>query len=76
MNNFKYKINLYNEIVKNIAYNYDSKHLNYQILQNIKEILDFKKNMIKDIMKIINENDIDKRIKRIMDLNYKMDNIN
>jgi len=76
LNNFKCRIYLYNEIVKNIVYNYDRNHLNYQILQNIKEILDFKKNMIKDIMKIINENNIDKRMKSIMDLNYKIDNKN
>jgi len=73
---FKYKIKLYNEIIINIINNYEDQNLNYQIIQNIKEILDFKKCITKDIMKIIDENNINKRINNIIDLDYKLDNIN
>jgi hypothetical protein len=72
---FKYKINLYNEFIKDMFRNYDYKNLNYQIIQNIKEILDFKKCISNDILTIINENDIKKRVKYIMDLYDKMNNI-
>ena len=73
---FKYKINLFNELIKNMVKNYDDKHLNYQILQNIKEVLDFKKCISNDILTIINENDIIKRVNYIMNLDYKINNIN
>ena len=73
---FKYKINLYNQTFKNMVNNYEDKNVNYQIIQNIKEILDFKKCISNDILTIINENDINKRFKYVMDLNYKMNNIN
>jgi len=74
--NFIYNINLYDEISRNIINNYDTNHLNYQIIQNINEILYFKKLFNKDIMTIINENDISKRVKYIIDLDYRMNNIN
>ena len=74
--NFIYNINIYNEIVRNLIYNYDNNQLNYQIQQNIEEILYFKKIISKDIMNIINEIDINKRVKYILDLDYRMNKIN
>jgi hypothetical protein len=57
---FKYKINLYKNIIKNMTNNYEEKNLNFQIQENLKEILDFKKCISNDILTIINENDIKK----------------
>ena len=74
--NFIYNINIYIEIARNMIYNYDNNQLNYQIQQNIKEILYFKKSISKDIKTIIKENDIIKRVKYIMDLDYRMNKIN
>ena len=73
---FKYKINLYKGIIENMTNKYEDKNLNFQIQENIKEILDFKNCISNDILTIINENDINKRVKYIMDLYYKMNNIN
>ena len=73
---FKYKINLYKELLKDMINNYEDKNLNYQTIQNINEILNFKNCISNDILTIINESDINKKVKYIMDLYYKMNNIN
>ena len=73
---FKYKINLYKELLKDMINNYEDKNLNYQTIQNINEILDFKKCISNDILAIINESDINKKVKYIMNIYNKMNNIN
>ena len=73
---FKYKINLYKGIMENMTNKYEDKNLNFQIKENIKEILDFKNCISNDILTIINEKYINKRVKYIMDLYYKMNDIN
>ena len=72
---FKYKINLYKGLFKDMINNYENENLNYQVTQNIKEILDFKKCISNDILTIINESDINKKVKYIINLYYKMNNI-
>ena len=67
-------MNILYEINNNMIKNYDNENKNYEILKNIKEI----RNNIKlddDINNIINENNIINKFNKIMDLYYKMNNI-
>ena len=67
-------INIFYEINNNIINSYEKQNKNYEILKNIKEI----RNNIKlddDINNIINENNIINKFNKIMDLYYKMNNI-
>ena len=63
-----YKIN--NDIINN----YNIKNRNYQILQNINEMSN--KNIINDINDIINEKKIEKKLKNILKIYYKIIQIN
>ena len=72
---FKYKINLYKGIIENVTNKYEIQNFNFHIQENMKEIFNFKNCINNDILTIINENDINKRVKYIMDLYDKMNNI-
>ena len=63
-------IEIYYRICENIINNYNIKNRNYEILKNMKEIIN--KNIIKDINNVINENEIKNKFIKIIDIYNKM----
>ena len=69
MKNMKIYYNIYNDIIKN-------KNKNYEILHNINIFIKYNEIIIKDIKEIINDNKIDNKIKKLMNIYDKMNNKN
>ena len=67
------KYEIYYKIIKNIINNYNIKKRNYELLFNIKEIIN--NDIIKDINDINNENNIINKFNMIFNI-YKKLNIN
>ena len=74
LNNVKQNFAKYYNIINDYINSFKLEKLNYNILNNIKEFN--KNNIYQDIDKIINENDINKKINKIFNIYYKMNNIN
>ena len=74
LNNFKNNLELYYSFMNNIINNNDKndKNENYQLLYNIKEFINFKNIIIKDIKEIIDDKDIKNKCKKIFNINEKM----
>jgi len=72
------KINMkkYYKIYINIINNYNSENINYEILYNINEFNKYNNNIIKDINKIINDNNINNKFNNIINIYNNMNNIN
>ena len=70
------KIKFYKDIALNICYKYKECNLNYQILQNIKKVLNFKNCISNDISTIIKEKDLKKKVENVMDLYLRLNNKN
>ena len=63
------KIKIYYNIYFNIIDNYDMKNINYQILNNINEIINYNNKIyLNDIKEIIEEHDDYKKINKLIDL--------
>ena len=67
--NFEIYFKIYNDIIKN----YNNKYRNYQLLQNINGINN--NDIIKDINKIMNENNMTNKIKNLFEIYNKMTDI-
>jgi len=61
------------EIGKNLIYNYTLKNKNYQLLMNFININKYNEAIIKDIDNILNENNIEKKVKLIQEMYDKME---
>ena len=70
----KYNVNKYYNIYNNVLYNYYKTNLNYQLLQSIKDF--DSKIIMNDLEKIINNNQINNKIKDLSDLYNKMNKKN
>jgi len=75
MNNIMDNINIYYNIYNNIIDNYKKKRKNYEILQNINEFNNYNKIIIKDIKEIINDKDINNKLKNIINIYNKINKI-
>ena len=64
----KNSFEIIHKINENIVNNFIQKNETYQIYKNIKNIYEFNKKLLKDISLIINENDLIKKIKNIIEL--------
>ena len=73
LNNMKNDINNYYKLIEYIVNNYNDKERNYEILNNINEMIN--NNMINDIKNINDENDIKIKFNNIFDI-YNKKNIN
>ena len=74
LNNMKKDVNNYYKLIEYMVNNYNEKDRNYEILNNINEMI-INNNMINDIIKINNENDIKNQFNNILDI-YNKKNIN
>jgi len=61
------------EIGKNLIYNYTLKNKNYQLLMNFININKYNEAIINDIDNILNENNIEKKVKLIKEMYDKME---
>ena len=79
-NEVKEIINKLKEIMKNleiyykISNNYinNRENRNYEILQKMNQFIDYNKEVIKEIKEIINDNNIENKFKKIININQKM----
>ena len=58
---------IYYNIYNNIINKYNSENINYEILYNINEFNKYNNNIIKDINKIINDNNINNKFNNNID---------
>ena len=61
------------EIGNNLIYNYTLKNKNYQLLMNFINVNKYNEAIIKDIDNILNENNIEKKVKLIKEMHDKME---
>ena len=66
-------LEIYYEISNNVFINYSIKNKNYQLLMNFININNYNKAIIEDIDKIINEQNIENKVKSIKDIYNKME---
>ena len=76
LNNIVLNIEIYFKITNDIINNYKNERNNYQNLKNINEFISINKSIIEDINKIINEKSLKQKMNYIMDIHFKMNNIN
>ena len=68
-----YLIDIYYKLSSDIINSYQKKNRNYQILMNLNNIDIANNNIIKDLLEIIKENDIEKKFKYIKTIHDKME---
>jgi len=68
-----YLIDIYYKLGNDIINSYQKKNRNYQILMNLNNIDIANNNIIKDLLEIIKENDIEKKFKYIKTIHDKME---
>jgi len=78
LNDLQTILDSYSNIYKNVIDMYNTKRKNYELLQNLNQFTNFNEKFINDIKNVINNNDIYKKFRNIIDIYEKMndDNIN
>ena len=76
INKFEFNMDIYYKKYNNIISNYNSKNLNYEIINNINELNRYNNIIIKDINEIINDKNINDQFNKIINIYYKMNNKN
>ena len=71
-----YLMDIYYNLVKNIINSYQKKNRNYQILMNLNNLDISNQNIIKELSKILNEKDTEKKFSYIKTIYDKMNNYN
>ena len=72
LNNVKNEIGIFYKFYYDIMNNFNTKNVNYQILNNINEISDYNKIVINEINKVIDEVNINKKFNNIINLYDKL----
>ena len=75
LNNLMENLDIYYSIYENMIINYDQKKRNYPILQNINDMDEINKFFIENINEIINDKDIKNKFNDMIDIYYKMINM-
>ena len=78
LNDLQTILDSYSNIYKNVIDMYNTKRKNYELLQNLNQFTNFNEKFINDIKNVINNDDIFKKFRNIIDIYEKMndDNIN
>ena len=72
MNNIINNLDIYYDIYKDIINNYNERNRNYQSLMNIDEFIKYKNKIINDIKNIIEDNNINNKFNKLMNIYDKM----
>ena len=73
-NNVLKNLDIYYNIIDDLASGYDIRKRNFQILKNLNDISEYNNNIIKDLNQIINEKDINIKFKSMMNVYDKINN--
>ena len=76
LNQVRVNLSIYYNIAYDIINNYEIQSINYHLLQNLNELNNFNKIILKDIKEIINNNNIFDKAYNMINIYDKMNNIN
>ena len=68
INNYKENIDIFYDLEESVINNYDQNEINYEILHNINELMNYNDIILKDINVINNENKIEEQFNKILSM--------